>query len=176
MTHCSSQLMAWLISSYLLPWSLQMFAQLPLVPAGHFTQLSLVSFNLNLLCPLFLSCFLFAGHFYSTQYLSRSRSRRYYNTTLVTAGDWRWFLPYRHHCLFRSFFQSADNSSGHKVLGQHNSNPSASAEVVLIWLTSTGNSNSGNEVWWTLVWATQAYCAPDNINKILRGASIGGSA
>lgn len=81
------QLMAWLISSYLLPWSLQMFAQLPLIPGGHFTQLYPVSFNLNLFCSLFMSYFLFAECFYSTQYLPRAK--RYYNTTLVTAGDWR---------------------------------------------------------------------------------------
>lgn len=103
MTHCSSWLMAWLISSYLLPWSLQMFAQLPLVPAGYFTQLYLVSFNLNLFCPLFLLCFLCAGHLYSAQYLPRAK--RYCNTTLVTADDCTWILLYWHRWLLDHSFK-----------------------------------------------------------------------
>lgn len=124
-----------------------------------------VSFNLNLFLPLFPSCFLFAGSFYSTQYLSRTK--RYYNTKFATAGDWRWFLPWS--LPFRSFFQAADSSSGDRGAGRHNSNPPASAEVVLIWLTGTANSNSGNEVCWTLVWAAQVYCASESTDKTLRG-------
>lgn len=115
MTHCSSWLMAWLIYSYLLPWSLQMFAHHPLVPAGHFTQLYLVSFHLNLFCPLFLSCFLFGGCFCFTQYLSRAKGC--YNTHLLhqlmgTVPCILTSLP----C--RSFFQAADRSSGHRIVGQ----------------------------------------------------------
>lgn len=78
-----------------------------------------------------------------------------------------WSLP------FRSFFQVANSISGHRGVGQHNSYPPASAEVVLIWLSGTANLNSGNKVWWTSVWAAQVYCASQSTDKTLRGASAG---